>query len=1130
MLEPIETEGNDRGTVCFVTLELYPTTPGGAGVLIAQTAHTLLKQGYEVIFLFGGSRQDEDRFRNTDRFLFPNPGNIHSYHVLDLLPSEIELPDNLPDDIYLLSIRFALALIKLTRRHHIDLVEFYDYCGPGFHALACPELMGQAMAVRLHSTIELIARRVRRALPPERMLHFHQEREQLRLADGLLYSGENFYEREVCDVYPFLGSENTYASPPPLLGFAPCPPRADARDILFYGRLSTLKGLDTFLRGLAMALRDPAFENWVGRINIAGAEETVATGLTLDEMLTVVPEQYRARLHFLGHISHEKLQNLLPDVSFAVFANKIESFCYAAHELHVSGTPLLLNNLPTFRDFFVEDQSAVFFERTASDLARQMRRLAADTGLRERLSQAGIAAADSYQQHRYGEHLAAIYPRRIPCPANALAVTALVFSTGDSAAEVRTLASLEGPGLRAIVLRHDRAVGWSIAGNRWRNDFDQPRGEVDLSEVGEAMIGLRAGEVVDPGWLEAARIAMASDPRLGSIAGWRLTRHGLRTSASHLLPELALSERIGLGRLIRIVPGLVFAELASQMKHAGEVGLLLAARKAGQALSELPRLALDSREAVVTPGFDVGMAMIAEADQLDNALTAHLPTLARKHAMAPVFWRDGFTPGEPVHATMALERGLCRIVARPDLAVGDVAVLRTFPKQGALPTPKRWFAFVGKRRTIATTPEPEAELVPERGSVTFPASDETTIELRQGPKEGVCEIEYDGRTLLVDLRRESAAIITLRLGDFADLDERQLPPQTGNRKAILRLEARLSDAAAISTLTIADPGKWIARRTVPLGCPVIATEELLADGVSAAVATLCRLHRQRRVRSLAIAVESDASFKLLDALVDAGVRDITALLPGQIDGFAGEGGYSAATIAASAVVMLARRAFGRDQPLSVAAEDESMTEAFRQIGAPFYRLAAPLPKPLWAPEERSSTIAVIGGSQMAHVRTHLVAAAMLLRQRLGHGVRILLPADEVAGSELLDEFHVLGIERFGDLAEIGQARGPAIALAVYPDPIVVEAAFQASALGYAPLMGPACFRWATDVSEAADAARFRINYWDDAQTIAAAAQALLDDWPAATAAWDRLRDGELQRLSAMRAHVWGKATAAEPAD
>ncbi|MDB5578391.1 MAG: hypothetical protein JWR80_3567 [Bradyrhizobium sp.] len=1130
MPELTETEDKVRGTVCFVTLELYPTTPGGTGVLIAQTARVLLEQGYEVIFLFGGSRQDEDRFRNTDRFLFPNPGNIRCYHVSDLLPAEVELPVNLSDDVYLLSIRFALALVELTQRHHVDLVEFYDYCGPGFHALACPELMGQAMAVRLHSTIELIARRVRQAVPPERMLHFHQEREQLRLADGLLYSGKHFYEREVSDIYPFLGSENAYASPPVLQGFAPCPPRADARDVLFYGRLSTLKGLDTFLRGLALALADPAFDNWVGQIHIVGAEETVATSLTLDEMLAVVPEQHRARLRFLGHISHETLQNLLPDVSFAVFANKLESFCYAAHELRVSGTPLVLNSLPTFRDFFAEGQSAVFFDGTAIDLARQMQRFAADPVLRKRLSKAGIAAAATYDKHHYGQHLAAIRPRRIARPANALAVTALVFSTGDPAAEARTLASLEGSGLRAIVLRHDRTVGWSIAGSRWRNDFDQSRAEADMSQLGEAVIGMRAGEAVDAGWLEAARIAMASDSRLGAIAGWRLTCEGLRTSASHLLPELALSERIGLGRLIRIAPGLLFAELAGQMKHAGEVGLLLAARKAGQALAELPRIALDSREAVVTPGFDVGMAMIAEADRLDSALMAQLPALARKHAMAPLFWRDGFTLGEPVRATMALERGLCRIVARPDLAAGDVALLRAVPMQGVLPAPKSWFVFTGKRRAIAATPQPAAELVPERGSVTFPASDETTIDLQQGPSEGVCEIEYKGRTVLVDLRRESATSVTLRLGDFAVLDEPEALPQTANRQTTLRLEGRLADAPAISTLTIADPKNWIARRAVPFGCPVIATEELLADGVSAAVATLCRWQRQRRVRSLAIAVESDASFKLLDALVKAGAREVTALLPGQIDSFAGEGGYSAAMMAASAVVMLARRTADRGQPLSVAAEDETLADAIGRIGAPFHRLASSLPTPRWAPGERSPTIAVIGGSQMAHVRTHLVAAAMLLRQRLGNGVRILLPADESAGHALLDEFQVLGIERFGDLAEIGQARGPAVALGVYPDPIVGEAAFQVSALGYAPLMGPACFRWATDGTEAADAARFRVNYWDDAQTIAAAAQALLDDWSAATAAWDRLRDGELQRLSAMRAHVWGMAATAEPAD
>lgn len=1123
MAELTETYNGVRGTVCFVTLELHPTTQGGTGMLIAQTAHKLLEQGYEVIFLFGASRQDEDRFRNTDRFLFPNPGNIRSYHVLDLIPAEVALPGNLPDDVYLLSIRFALALVELTRRHRVNLVEFYDYCGPGFHAFACPELMGQAMAVRLHSTIELIARRVRQALPPERMLHFHQEREQLRLADGLLYSGEHFFEREVREVYPFLGSEGAYASPPVLLGFAPCPPRTDARDLLFYGRLSTLKGLDTFLRGLALALAVPAFDNWVGRINVAGAEETVATGLTLDEMLAVVPEQHRARLNFLGHINHDELQTLLPDVGFAVFANKLESFCYAAHELRVSGTPLILNNLPTFHDFFAEGQSAVFFDGTASDLAGQMCRLAADPGLRERLSQAGIAAAPAYEQHRYGAHLEAIRPRRIAAPASALAVTALVFSTGDDAAEERTLASLEGSGLATIVLRHDHTAGWSIAGSRWRNDFDRPRAEVDMSQLGDAVIGLRAGEIVDAGWLEAARIAMASDPRLGALAGWRLTIEGLRTSASHLLPELALGERIGLGRLTRIASGLLFAELAGQMKHSGEVGLLLAARKAGLALAELPRVALDSREAVVTPRFDAQAAMVVESDRLDAGLLSLLPELARRHAAIPEFWLDSFGAAAPERVTMVLESGLCRLTARHDLSNGEVMILRVNPREGAVRTPWSRFSFWRRGQPRGIDLLEVVHALSQAEVVTFPATDETILELRKGPDCGTCEVEYDGRRILIDLHHKQPTRLSLRLGNFAVLADARASGSLIGRQSQRSLESLLPGTERVATLTVATGDGWIRNHSVPLGAPVIAPAQLLVDGVDSAAKTLYSWQRSGRVGSLVIAIESTDAFKLFQQLVEAGARNLTALLPGQVNHFEREGGYTATIMAAGALAALARKAKDKGWAFDVAGADASVAELISGAGAKFYYLGTPLPKSMWGAREGGLTVALVGRSELAQTRTHLVAAAMLLRRELGDRVRILVPAVEPAGTDLLDEFGMHAIERYTNLsAEFGPAAGPAVALSAFPDVVLDDDVIEATALGYLPVLGPSNFRWAQDAEAADDLARFRVEYWEDAQIVATAASALLADWAAATAAWERLQQGEMARAAATRAKIWGR--------
>lgn len=1113
-----------KKTVCFVTLELYPTTVGGTGTLIAHMARALLEDEYDLVILFASGCQTQEQFLYADRFNFSNSGNIRAYHLDELVPKDLAIPTNLDDDVYRNSVKIALSLVELTQRHHVDIIELYDYCGPGFHAFACPELMTQTMVVRCHSTVELIARRVRQTVAPQRLLHFHQEREQLRLADGLLISGENFYTSEVKDIYPYLDDAAAYVSPPLLTGFEPHPPRANARNVLFYGRLSTLKGLDTFLRGIALALEDDAFAGWCDRILIAGAEETVATGLSVEEMVAVVPDQHRGRLNFLGLINHDDLQDLLPDVAFAVFANKLESFCYAAHELFVSGTPLILTELPTFKDFFVDGESAAFFNDTAIDLASKMQRLAADPALRERFSRAGIAAASSYLDHRYDDHLAVIKPRRTRQSADALSITILVFSTGVESAEARTIASLEGLGQRTIVLRLHDTMGWSIAGSHWRNDFDRPRGELDLAVLGDAVLGLRAGDVIDREWLDAARVAMASDPRLGVVAGWQLTLEGLRTSASNLLPELALGERMGLGRLIRIPPGLLFAELAGLMKQAGEVGLVLATRKAGLALVELPRIARDSRDAVVTPAFDGPSAMAAEADRLDPGLMAQLPLLARQFSAQPVFWRDVFTPCEATRLPMVLENGLCRVVARPDLAPGGVAILRAHAREGSLPIARSWFSFAGKRAAPSHDPLETAHLVPSRGSVTFPAADETTMELRQGPTEGICEVEYNGRTLILDLRSETLGRTTLRLGDFAILAPAQPISSQRNNHQLLRLEGRLAASDNIASLTIAYEDRWTARRAAPLGAAIISPQEILAHGVHVALETMKRWKSEGRFEALCVAIEDDAGFALLEHLVDSGFDNVTALLPSQVENFAREGGYSASVLAASALVTLAWRANERSVPFSIAAEDPTLAALISGTRSSFYRLSAPWPLPKWSSVTGSPTIAVIGRSNMAHVRTHLVSAAMMLRQRLGGDVRILIPANEPAGDDLLKQFQVLGIERFNEISsEIGMAAGPAVALAVYPDSLLMEDAINASALGYVPLMGPASFRWAVDTEMDTMAARFRVEYWDDAKAIANAAQAILADWSATIAAWEKLREVELDHLATTRAQIWGGA-------
>jgi len=62
-------------------------------------------------------------------------------------------------------------------------------------------------------------------------------------------------------------------------------------DVAFYGRLSTLKGLDTFLRAAALALDDPVFARWLGRFVVIGPEDKATMALSPGELRGLIPKE-----------------------------------------------------------------------------------------------------------------------------------------------------------------------------------------------------------------------------------------------------------------------------------------------------------------------------------------------------------------------------------------------------------------------------------------------------------------------------------------------------------------------------------------------------------------------------------------------------------------------------------------------------------------------------------------------------------------------------------------------------------------------------------------------------------------------------------------------------------------------
>ncbi|MEM6678517.1 MAG: glycosyltransferase, partial [Pseudomonadota bacterium] len=345
--ETAALDGGQRERIAFVALEFYPATPGGTGILLHHTIASLLARGYPVALLVDMERAAFEKIRDEVRLDLPNGSDLEVWLVDDLVPEAALAQVAFASPEQRRSARIALALEALQRDVPLSMVEFYDYCGPAFYALAGDDsATPPAIAVRLHNTVELIQRRVRSPFDLGRSLDAEMERRSIAGADLLLSPGPAYLRDEIMPLYPEVDAERVALSPPIHRPVGQVRYDPMARDVVFYGRLSRFKGLDTFLRGASLALRDAGFERWLGRFLIIGPEETVAGELTRADCEALILPEQRERFEFTGRMEHAALFDRLGTAAFACFANRIESFCYAAHELATAGMPLVLSDTP----------------------------------------------------------------------------------------------------------------------------------------------------------------------------------------------------------------------------------------------------------------------------------------------------------------------------------------------------------------------------------------------------------------------------------------------------------------------------------------------------------------------------------------------------------------------------------------------------------------------------------------------------------------------------------------------------------------------------------------------------------------------------------------------------------------
>lgn len=580
--------------IAFVTYEIHPTTRGGCGVLLHHAAELLLRRGHEVVFLLAAPAHEFERFDGTDRLAFPNPDRCRAYH-LDALAHDFAVrPEECPSRSMWEASRFAHAWSRLASLERIDAVEFFEYCGVSHYA-AMRRLFGTepaspgggrpVLASRLHNSLELIDRvGGTKHLDRARYHLYGLERAGLRFAEAVLTPTWAYFDAYYRDAYAIPRGKAVLSQSPKLATprVARRPDPGEPFTIAYVGRMFQFKGVDQLVHaGVELLRRRPDRPCTFDVIGPDGGESPFGDSF-ITYLRSLIPAAMRDRFVFPGHRSHAEILQRLERALFAVFPNRFESFCYAAHEVYDAGVPVIVNDIPGWRDFFEHERNALVYDGRTDSLVGAMERLIDDATLRERLVRPhAIADRPLGEFYDSPRALAPIVERPGAALPGALAVVLCEGSFETADPTLRALAAQAHPPARTVVLvasaPDGEATFWCL-GRSWhaRDASGNPLMPEELPTL-DAIVLLRAGDRPGAGWLRACATALAHRPSLGYAGTWGRRGGVTFVPLVDIAPETIPFEQGSMLQrvLIRTAPGRLLIDLFDPaLGNLGEVGLL----------------------------------------------------------------------------------------------------------------------------------------------------------------------------------------------------------------------------------------------------------------------------------------------------------------------------------------------------------------------------------------------------------------------------------------------------------------------------------------------------------------------------------------------------------------------------
>jgi glycosyltransferase involved in cell wall biosynthesis len=361
----------------FPTFEIAPIANGGIGQYISSVIQQL--QDCEYIPLVVLYNLPQNRLTDAKNHFDALGLNCEIFHINELSPIQLE-----PEDVYNIE-KNSLALMKglenLISLKEVAGVEWCDHAGMAFHTLRDK-----------HCNPDSVFKNI------PMWLHLHGAREICDLTDrypvaldsGNSYVLSNYAERlslELADAWKspsqavaywftsYFGIHNKiFTSPLPYRKLATQDShRQIARPafpikILVPGRLQHLKGSDIVAQACVELCKTfpNQFHATFAGYNLPTANPNYAS--SLDEIKSFIPEEFASHFSFPGKFSAEQYLKLAEESHLAVFASRVETFCLAVHELNWIGVPIILPDIPAFKDHFEHQINCYKFDGTVEGL------------------------------------------------------------------------------------------------------------------------------------------------------------------------------------------------------------------------------------------------------------------------------------------------------------------------------------------------------------------------------------------------------------------------------------------------------------------------------------------------------------------------------------------------------------------------------------------------------------------------------------------------------------------------------------------------------------------------------------------------------------------------------------------